>query len=522
MNVYDILRRTAKLNPRAEAVSCRGNKYNYAELNERVLKLAGCLSDIGVSKGDRVAVLMMNCHRYLEFYYATARIGSLIVPMNTRLGKNELSYILNNSEASVIAVDGFLLPVLESIRDEVTSLRNFIYTGDGAVPDGMLDYEKGLAAAAPFSKQVAVGNDDPAGLFYTSGTTSGPKGVILTHTNCVSNTYHVLITFGYTEKDVYLHACPMFHLADGPMSHPITMVGGKHTFLPSFDAKVAMETIEREKVTATLFIPTMINFLINHADFEKRDLSSLRLINYGGSPMPVELVRKAIQKMGPLFRQSYGLTETSPLLTSFAPWEHVVEGPERLVNRLGSCGREVVGVEVRVLNEKGEEVQPGEAGEIVVRGPNIMKGYWRKKEETAAVLRGEWFHTGDMATVDEEGYLFIVDRMKDMIITGGENVFSTEVENTLYTHPAILEAAVIGVPDEKWGEAIKAVVVLKKGQTATEQAIVDYCKERMTHYKCPRSVDFYEGDQLPKSGSGKILKAQIREKYWVGMGRRVH
>ncbi len=522
MNVYDILRRSAKLSPEAAAVSCGRHKYNYEEFQERVLRLAGCLHEKGASKGDRVAVLMMNCHRYLEFYYATARLGALIVPINTRLSEGELTYILNDSESSLLAVDRHMLPILESIRADVKTVNSFIYADEDGTPEGMIDYEDALADAGPFDGEVSVEREDPAGLFYTSGTTGGPKGVILTHMNCVTNTYHVLITFGYREGDVYMHACPMFHLADGPMSHPITMVGGKHTFLPSFDPKAAMEIIENEKVSVTLFIPTMINFLINHPDFDKHDLSSLRLINYGGSPMPVELMRKAMEKIGPLFRQSYGLTETAPLLTSLPPSEHVLEGPEHRVRRLASCGREVAGVEVRVVNDEGENVKPDEVGEIICRGPNIMKGYWRKPEETAAVLRGEWFHTGDMATVDEEGFLFIVDRKKDMIITGGENVFSTEVENALYKHPAILEAAVVGVPDEKWGEAIKAVVVLREGHSATEQEIIDYCREQITHYKCPRSVDFHPDDQLPKSGSGKILKAQLREKYWGGQGRRVH
>jgi long-chain acyl-CoA synthetase len=522
MNVYDILRRSAKLSPQALALSCQGHEYNYSEFRERVLRLAGFMDGLGITKGDRVAVLMMNCHRYLEFYYATARLGALIVPMNTRLSEGELSYILNDSEASMVAVDKYMLPILESIKGHLKTVDNFIYTSDDDTPEGMLDYEGALAGATPFEREVPVENDHPAGLFYTSGTTGGPKGVILTHMNCVSNTYHVLITFGYKESDVYMHACPMFHLADGPLSHPITMVGGKHTFLPSFDAKLALETIEKEKVSVTLFIPTMVNFIINHPDFENHDLTSLRLINYGGSPMPVELLRKAMSKIGPIFRQSYGLTETAPLLTSLPPEEHVLDGPEHRVRRLASCGREVAGVEVRVVNDEGSDVKPGEVGEIITRGPNIMKGYWRKPEETAAALRGEWLYTGDMATVDEENFVFIVDRKKDMIITGGENVFSTEVENMLYTHPAILEAAVVGVPDEKWGEAIKAIVVLKEGCSATEQEIIDYCRDNLTHYKCPRSVEFYDGDQLPKSGSGKILKAQLREKYWGGLDRRVH
>lgn len=279
--------------------------------------------------------------------------------------------------------------------------------------------------------------------------------------------------------------------------------------------------MERERVTATLLIPTMINFLIHHPDVKARDLNTLRYIAYGGAPMPAELARQAMQTLSCSFIHVYGLTESSPLLTFLPPEEHVADGPPEKVRRLLSCGREIIGVRVRVVNPEGREVAPGEVGEIIAKGPNNMVGYWNKPQETADALRDGWLYTGDLATVDDEGYIYIVDRKKDMIITGGENVFSTEVENALYTHPAILEAAVVGVPDATWGEAIKAIVVLKPDMQASAEDIMEHCRSHIAHFKVPRSVDFYAG-ALPKSGSGKILKRELREKFWTGQERMVH
>jgi long-chain acyl-CoA synthetase len=291
--------------------------------------------------------------------------------------------------------------------------------------------------------------------------------------------------------------------------------------IPGFRPDLALEVIERERVTATLLIPTMINFLIHHPDVKARDLTTLRCIAYGGSPMPAELARQAMQTLACTYIHLYGLTEAAPLLTFLPPEEHVADGPPEKVRRLLSCGREVIGVRVRVMNAAGREVGPGEVGEIIAKGPNNMVGYWNKPRETADALHDGWLYTGDLATVDEDGYIYIVDRKKDMIITGGENVFSTEVENVLYTHPAILEAAAVGVPDATWGEAIKAIVVLKPGMQASAEDIVEHCRSQIAHFKVPRSVDFYEG-ALPKSGSGKILKRELREKFWVGQERMVH
>jgi long-chain acyl-CoA synthetase len=476
---------------------------------------------MGIQKGDRLAVLMYNCHRYLEIYYAAAEMGALIVPLNIRLAAGEVAYILNDSGSTTVFAGPEFLPLLSGIQPEIPSLQHCIFTGDAVPPDGWHGYEQLLAGVEPDFAPTPVVPEDLAGLFYTSGTTGHPKGVMLSHANLLSNAYHILGARLWQEGEVYLHACPMFHLADGPTSHAVTWLGGTHVIIPGFKPDLALDAMERERVTATLMIPTMINFLINHPDVARRDLRSLRSIAYGGAPMPGELVRRAMQTLPCAFWQAYGLTETAPLLTLLPPEQHVIDGPPERVRRLLSCGREVIGVRVLVVDDKGEAVRPGEVGEIIAKGPNIMRGYWNKPQETAEVLREGWLYTGDLATVDAEGYIYIVDRKKDMIITGGENVFSTEVENTLYAHPAVLEAAAVGVPDERWGEVIKAIVVLKPGMTATGQEIIEHCRTRIAHFKVPRSVDFAEG-ALPKSGSGKILKRELREKYWAGQSRRIH
>jgi long-chain acyl-CoA synthetase len=521
MDLQQILERAVRFYPDRLAAVCGSTRLTYRAFAERVRRLCSALQGLGIQKGDRLAILMHNCHRYFELYYATPEMGTLAVPLNIRLSAREIVYILNDSGSNTLFVGPEFLPLLAEIRHQLPALRHCIFTGDGPAPEGFYSYERLLDGASPDFTPTPVGPEDLAALFYTSGTTGHPKGVMLSHANLLSNAYHFLAANIWQEGDVYLHACPMFHIADGPTSHAITWLGGRHVIIPTFKPDLALEVMERERVSLTLLIPTMINFLINHPDATKRDLSALRTIAYGGAPMPAELVRGAMQILQCSFCQAYGLTETAPLLTLFSSQERAIDGPPEMVRRLLSCGREVIGVRVRVVNAEGREVQPGEVGEIIAKGPNIMVGYWNKPQETAEALRHGWLYTGDLATVDEDGYIYIVDRKKDMIITGGENVFSTEVENALYTHPAVLEAAVIGVPDATWGEAIKAVVVLKPDMTATAQELIEHCRARMAHFKAPRSVDFYEG-ALPKSGSNKILKRELREKYWAGQERRVH
>jgi long-chain acyl-CoA synthetase len=521
MDLQQILDHAVRYYPDRTAAVCGSTRLSYRGLAERVRRLCHGLQGLGIRKGDRLAILMYNCHRYFELYYATPEMGALAVPLNIRLSASEIAYILKDSGSNTLFVGPEFLPLLAEIRDQLPDLRHCVFTGDEAPPEGFVGYERLLDGARADISPASVGPDDLAALFYTSGTTGHPKGVMLSHANLLANAYHVLAGLDWLDGEVYLHACPMFHIADGPTSHFITWLGGTHIIIPGFKPDLALEVMEREGVSATLLIPTMINFLIHHPDVGKRDLRTLRRIAYGGAPMPAELARQAMQTLACDFIHLYGLTEAAPLLTFLPPQEHVAEGPPAKLRRLLSCGRAILGTRVRVVNGGGLEVQPGEVGEIIAKGPNIMAGYWNKPEETAAALRDGWLYTGDLATVDAEGFIYIVDRKKDMIITGGENVFSTEVENALYTHPAILEAAVVGVPDATWGEAIKAIVVLKPGLQATPADIIEHCRSGMAHFKVPRSVDFVDG-ALPKSGSGKILKRELREKYWVGQERRVH
>jgi len=521
MNLFDGLRHQAKLNPTVPAISCGTARYTYAEFHERVVKLANALMDRGVRKGDRVAVLLLNCHRYLELYYATALIGAIIVPLNHRLAPKELEYILNDSESETLFVDDALLQLIQPVMADLRALRRTVFAGDvNRMPAGIQEYEAVVAEGAAALPQVPVHDDDLAGIFYTGGTTGLAKGVMLTHRNLVSNAYHYSINTPLRSDDVYCHSGPMFHLANGTAMYGIVLRGARHTFLRMFDPTALLETIQRERVTTVILVPTMINLVINHPELRNYDVSSLRWILYGAAPMPAELLKQALKALGCDFFQGYGMTEAAPMLTLLPPKDHHTEGPEKLTRRLLSCGREIIGPEVRVVNEAGQDVKPGEVGEVIARGPNIMKGYWKKEEETRKALRDGWYYTGDMGTVDDEAYIFLVDRKKDMIISGGENVYSTEVENAIYTHPAVLEAAVIGVPDPKWGEAVKGIVVLRPGAAATEREIIEHCRKQIAGYKVPKSIEFM--NELPKSGAGKILKRDLREKYYEGLGRRIN
>jgi long-chain acyl-CoA synthetase len=520
MNLFDGLRHQAKLNPDRPAISCGEIKYSYAEFYERVVRLGNALMDLGVGKGDRVATLLLNCHRYLELYYATALIGAIIVPLNYRLAPKELVYILNDSESETLFVDEDLWEHIQPVCAELDTLKRTCFTGRASdVPFGLQSYEKLINESSARLPDEEIQDSDLAGIFYTGGTTGLAKGVMLSHRNLLSNSHHLLINLPVGKDEVYCHAAPMFHLANGGAMYGNTANGSLHTFLKAFDAGAILELIQKERVTSTVLVPAMINFVLNQPDIAEYDLSSLRRVIYGASPMPSQLLKEAIKVLGCDFVQGYGMTEASPLLTVLYPEDHHIEGSEKLTKRLSSCGREIIGVEVRVVDDDGHDVLPGEVGEIIARGPNIMQGYWKKEAETRAVLQKGWYYSGDMGTVDEDNYIFLVDRKKDMIISGGENIYSTEVENAIYTHPAVFEAAVIGVPDEKWGEAVKGIVVLKPGADATAAEIIQHCRGQIAAYKVPKSIDFIS--ELPKSGAGKVLKRNLREKYWKGHARRI-
>jgi long-chain acyl-CoA synthetase len=521
MNIAQGLAHARKVAGIREAVVCGETRYTWEDFDQRTDALARGLAGLGVQSGDRVAVLMLNCHRYLELYYACARMGAVIVPLNIRLARPEIVFILNDSESKALVVDKTFAAHATG-RDTFPSVTSIVYIGE-ETPTDMINYEDVISAGSHMRESVdqAMEDDDLSGLYYTGGTTGRAKGVMLSHKNIVSNAMHVIMGTGYTERDVYLHAAPMFHLADTASTFAITMVGARHIFIPMFNPELVLKMIEQEKVTVVLLVPTMISMVLNHPNVDNYDLSSLRRLSYGASPMPLELLKQGLAKWGQIFGQGYGLTEAAPVLTGLDTWDHLPDGTPEQRRRLSSVGREGLGVEVRVVDVEGSNVRPDEIGEIIARGPNIMQGYWHQPEATAAALVDGWLHTGDLATVDEENYIYIVDRAKDMIISGGENIYSIEVENALYTHPAVLEAAVIGIPHERWGEAVHAVVVLKPGAQVSEEELIEHTRTQIAGYKLPRSIEFLP-DALPKSGAGKILKRDLRGKYWSGQSRNVH
>jgi len=495
MNVLYCLRRAREFHGGSIASYLGdGSSITWSEFHDRVYRAAALFRDLGIQKGDRVAVWMLNCHEYLELYYATAAAGIVIVPLNTRWHENDVAFTIADSDAVALIVDGHFAARIGKLSNPP----RVIYAGAGECPEGMVAYGHSDSRRS-FDEPKP---EDLVGLFYTSGTTGGPKGVMLSHRNLWANLLHSMLVD--LREGTWLHAAPMFHLADLTAMYTITASGGTHCYLPTFDPDACMESIERYRVSDTVLVPTMLNLVINSPAFGRYDLSSLTTFLYGASPMPIPLLKQAMQKLPHTrFRQGYGMTEASPVLTILDYEDHYGEA-------IASGGKPVFGTEVRVVDDFDRDVAVGESGEIIARGANIMQGYWKRPEITAEVLRGGWLHTGDIGKFDANGFLYILDRKKDMIKPGGENVYTPEVESMIAGHPAVLEVAVIGVADAKWGETIRAVVARRDGQLIEEAALIRWCRERMTHFKCPTSVVFV--DSLPKGGTGKVQKSVLREK----------
>lgn len=498
MNVLYPLRRAETFFGSNVGSISREGPLTWTEVASRARRGAVWLRERGFHKGDRLAVWMLNSHEYLELYYATALAGIVIVPLNTRWHENDVAFTLDDSEAAGLVVDDHFATLVGKLPRPP----RLIFAGHGDCPAGMTGYAHS-DAAMEFEEPA---QDELVGLFYTSGTTGGPKGVMLTHQNLwVNMLYSLLVLSEKRPRVCWMHSAPMFHLADLGAIYSVTMRGGTHVYLPSFDPEVCMQLIEKHRVTETVLVPTMLNMVMHHPAFGKYDLSSLTDFLYGASPMPLPLLQDAMARLpNTKFRQGYGMTETSPLLTALEFQDHF--GPA-----VTSAGKPVMGVEIRVVDAFDRDVPVGECGEIISRGANTMKGYWKRPEITAEVTRGGWMHTGDLGKFDENGFLYILDRKKDMIKPGGENVYTPEVESMIAAHPAVLEVAVIGVADEKWGEAIRAVIARRNGHKVTEEELIAWCRERMTHFKCPASVVFV--DTLPKGGTGKVQKGVLREKF---------
>lgn len=503
--------------PRRTAVVCGPGRFTYAQLARRVSRLAGALRKAGVAAGDRVAFLSTNCHRLLEAYYGVIEVGAVLLPLNIRLAPQELAFVLNDSGASMLFYQQRFLDVVAWLREKLSRPTTLYSLDGGKEEDGATEplYEALLSSAPEFRADImGVDEDALAELFYTSGTSAEPKGVMLTHRNVYLHAHNTGLGLQDGQKDaVELHTIPMFHANGWGVPHFLTLLGGKHVMMERFDPPEVFRLIEAERVNYCSLVPAMATALVHCPERAKYDLRSLRRINIGGAASSPTLVREVEEKLGCPCFSGYGLTETSPVLSvSLLKPGLSSEGEERFV-RQAMTGYAMPGVELRVVDADDKDVpRDGRSiGEIITRSDGVMKGYWRQVEASAEALRGGWFHTGDMAVWDEEGYLLIVDRKKDVIITGGENVSSLEVEKTLLSHPAVLEVAVLPLPDEKWGEVPKALVVLKPDASAGEIELIEHCRSRLAHYKCPRSVEFLEG--LPKTGTGKVLKRDLRKKY---------
>jgi fatty-acyl-CoA synthase len=517
MPLNELLPKAVNLFPDREAIVCGNLRLDYRGFARRVWRLSNGLISLGLKKSDRVAILHENCHVFLESYLAAAHLGLILVPINHRLSPKEIAMILNDSQSRVLIVQAAFHEKVKGIYELVPEIERLIWTQtDFEISEPRdLDYESLLAdqSEAP-PPELPIKDEDVAHLYYTSGTTGRPKGVMLTHKNVKSHALGTIAEIYLTDSDQWFHVAPLFHLADAWATFAITWVGGKHILIPSFEPLGVLRTIQDEKVTVSNLIPTMLNMMVNHPDIGSFDYSSLRVLLSGGAPIAPETVRKIIESFKCDYVQTYGMTETSPYLTLSILKHHLKDLPpeEQLVFK-ASTGREFINVRLKVVDEQGNEVvrDNQQVGEIIVKGDIVTPGYWNLPEETNKAIRDGWLYTGDLAVINEEKYVTIVDRKKDMIITGGENVYSTEVEYTLYMHPDILEAAVIGLPDDHWGEAVKACVVLKEGRNVTQEEIVAFCKQNLAHYKAPKSVDFLSA--LPKTGSGKIYKKGLRERY---------
>ena len=517
MKMGDWVRFSTTLYPNKEAVIFGDVRLTYKEFNGRINKLAQALLKAGVKKGERIAILATDCHQYLEINFAAAKIGAIFVPLNFRWREDDVEYGINYAQAVVLFVGDDYQAMISSMRAKLPTIKLFIaVTGSAA---GMDKYDDLLSTGPDVEPAVDINERDVVNIQYTSGTTGFPKGAMLTHRNATVRSMNCMAEMRMEPHWIEYSGSPIFHVAGFYVHHPIIMRGGTVVLAKQFDVEGFARLVQKEKINYAFLVPAMINFLANWEGIEKYDLSSIKDIFYGGSPISVEGLKKA-QNMfhGCNFWQAFGQTEDSPQ-TMLRPEDHVTEGDEQQKRRMYSVGKPVLGHWLKIVDENDNEVPAGDVGEIVCISDQRMKGYWENPEITAQTLRGGWLHTGDMGRMEADGYLYLVDRKNDMIIRGGENIFPAEIEQVLYTHPKIFEVAVIGVPDKTMGEDVMAVVVLREGAKATEEEIIEFCKGRIGGYKRPRKVTFMK--DLPRNPSGKVLKRELKKEFWKGHERMI-
>jgi len=523
VNVKYLINRASEEFPDHMAVIYQNIRRTFGNLNRRVNRFANGLLGLGIKKGDRVGMLLKNCCEFVEIDFALSKTGIVRVPLNARLTSSEHEYMLNDSGANTLIFGEEFSDSILKIKPNLKTVKEFIRVSEGFIKENVLDafdYED-LIKKNPQDEPIGeIGEEDLHTLFYTSGTTGKPKGAMLTQKSWANVAINLILDYGpITEDDVILNLQPLSHGA-GFFVLPFFIRGATNVLVPEFNPSLIFETIERERVTVLKLVPTMLYRLMESPDKTRYDLSSLHSIIYGGSPIAVPRLIEAIQFFGKKLAQLYGQAEAPMCISTLSKRDHILEGAEEIVKRLSSAGKPCVNVEVKVVDENRRELPPGEVGEVIVRGYHMMKGYWNLPEATAEVLRDGWVYTGDLGYFDSNGYIFLVDRKRDVIISGAFNIYPKEIEDVIVTHPKVKEVAVIGIPDEKWGEAVKAVVVPKEGKRVTEEEIIDYCRNRMASFKKPKTVDVVE--ELPRNPYGKVLKTALREPYWKGFDRRIH
>ena len=523
MNVRHLIQRAVRENPDRLAVVYKNTRRTFSDLNRRVNSLANGLLKSGIRKGDRVGMLLRNCSEFIEIDFALSKTGIVRVPCNARLTGSDHEYMLNDSGANTLIFGEGFTEVVKAIRPNLKRVKQWICVSEGLSREHAfqtLDYEH-LIKNNPSEEPIGeVTEEDLHTLFYTSGTTGKPKGAMLTQKSWANVTINLILDYGpMTEDDVILNTQPLSHGA-GFFVLPYFIRGGTNVLIPEFKPSVVFETIEREKVTVLKLVPSMLYQLMEAPEKTRYDLSSLHSIIYGGSPIAVPRLIEAVRFFGKKLVQLYGQGEAPMCISTLSRRDHVIEGPEEVVKRLSSAGKPCINVEVKVVNEDGKDLGPGEVGEVILRGYHMMKGYWNLPEATSEVIRDGWLYTGDMGYFDSKGFLFLVDRRRDVIISGAFNIYPKEIEDVIVAHPKVKEVAVIGVPDEKWGEAVKAVVVPKEGVRIEEQEIIDYCRDHMASFKKPKSVDFIK--EMPRNPYGKVQKTALRDPYWAGYDRKIH
>lgn len=516
MIIPDYVEKNARLYPDKTAIKiAAGRGCTFKEFRDRVYRLANGLVQMGIHRGDRVAVLAENCFEYPELYMGIAKAGGIITPLNFRFVPPEVSAITRESGASIFIVQSKYADSVRSLLPDMKSVRKVLCIGD--TPEGMLNYEKLISTSRAANPGIEIGMDDIFCLIHTGGTTGTPKLTMLTHRNLLNCATVFIIEMGLAYGDVFMVISPLFHTGAAWPLFWTFVLGNTFVILEKFDALEMIKAVDENKVTASLWMSQLVPSVINHPDVvaQKYDLSSLRIILVGAAVLPEPHLRRLLELLPGIRVGNMGGQTECGLFSAIRLEEHIDTSPDRLT----SAGRPAINMEIKIVDKDDQELAPGEEGELCVRGEGVMQGYWNKPEETAQSLRDGWQHTGDICKVDKDGFLYYVDRLKDMIKSGGENVYSKEVEDALYSHPAVSEAAVVGVPDEKWGEAVQALIILKKGKNADAKELIDHCRKKLAGFKCPKFVEFR--DEFPKTGLGKINKKQLRDPYWEKLDRKI-